>query len=55
MLETPFTKLLKIKYPIQCGTMLYISNANFVAASAEIGQIFNRIHYKLCNKCNKKL
>lgn len=37
MLETRITKMLGIKYPIQCGTMMWLSNAEFVAAAANAG------------------
>ncbi|MEW5914002.1 MAG: nitronate monooxygenase [Thermodesulfobacteriota bacterium] len=37
MFETRITKMLGIKYPIQCGTMMYLSNAEFVAANANAG------------------
>lgn len=37
MFKTRFTKLLGVEYPIQCGTMMQISNAEFVAANANAG------------------
>ena len=37
MFETRFTELLGVDYPIQCGTMMHISNAEFVAACANAG------------------
>jgi len=37
MFETRFTKMLGVRYPIQCGTMMHISNAEFVAANANSG------------------
>lgn len=37
MFETRITKMLGIKYPIQCGTMMYLSNAEFVATAANAG------------------
>jgi len=35
--KTRFTELLNVDYPIQCGCMLYISDAEFVAACANSG------------------
>ncbi len=37
MLKTKFTELLGVEHPIQCGTMMHISNADFVVACAEAG------------------
>ena len=37
MFKTRFTELLGVQYPIQCGTMMFISNADFVAACANAG------------------
>ncbi len=37
MLKTRVTELLGVEYPIQCGTMMHISNADFVAACANAG------------------
>ncbi|MCG8333306.1 MAG: nitronate monooxygenase [Proteobacteria bacterium] len=37
MLKTRFTELLGVDYPIQVGTMMHISNAEFVAACANAG------------------
>lgn len=37
MFNTEFTKLLGVQYPIQCGTMMHISKAEFVAACANAG------------------
>lgn len=37
MFNTEFTKLLGVEYPVQCGTMMHISNAEFVAACANAG------------------
>ena len=37
MLKTRFTELLGVEYPIQCGTMMNVSNAEFVAANANAG------------------
>jgi nitronate monooxygenase len=37
MFKTRFTELLGVAYPIQCGTMMHISNAMFVAACANAG------------------
>jgi len=37
MFKTRFTKLLGVEYPIQCGTMMNISNAEFVAACVNAG------------------
>lgn len=37
MFNTRFTELLGTEYPIQCGSMMYISDANFVAANANAG------------------
>jgi NAD(P)H-dependent flavin oxidoreductase YrpB (nitropropane dioxygenase family) len=37
MFKTRFTELLNVEYPIQCGTMMYISDADFVAANANAG------------------
>ena len=37
MFETRITKMLGIKYPIQSGTMMYLSNAEYVAANANAG------------------
>jgi NAD(P)H-dependent flavin oxidoreductase YrpB (nitropropane dioxygenase family) len=37
MFKTRFTEMLGVKYPIQCGTMMFISNADFVAACANAG------------------
>lgn len=37
MFKTRFTEILGVEHPIQCGTMMNISNAEFVAANAEAG------------------
>lgn len=37
MFKTRFTELLGVEYPIQCGTMMNISDAEFVAACANAG------------------
>lgn len=37
MFKTRFTELLGVEYPIQCGTMMHVSNAEFVAANANAG------------------
>lgn len=37
MFKTRFTELLGVQYPIQCGTMMNLSNAEFVAACANAG------------------
>ncbi|MBU2515830.1 nitronate monooxygenase [bacterium] len=37
MIKTRITEILGVKYPIQCGTMMHISNAEFVAACANAG------------------
>ena len=37
MLKTRFTELLGVEYPIQCGSMMYVSDADFVAANANAG------------------
>ncbi|MCP4755762.1 MAG: nitronate monooxygenase [Proteobacteria bacterium] len=37
MFKTRMTELLGVEYPIQCGTMMHISNAEFVAACANAG------------------
>jgi nitronate monooxygenase len=37
LFKTKFTELLGIEYPIQCGSMMHISNAEFVAANANAG------------------
>ncbi len=37
MIKTKITEKLGIDYPIQCGTMMHISNADFVAACANAG------------------
>jgi NAD(P)H-dependent flavin oxidoreductase YrpB (nitropropane dioxygenase family) len=37
LFKTRFTELLGIQYPIQCGTMMYINDADFVAAGANAG------------------
>ncbi|MFO7963943.1 MAG: nitronate monooxygenase [Desulfobacterales bacterium] len=37
MFKTRFTELLGVQHPIQCGTMMNLSNADFVAACAEAG------------------
>ncbi|NQU03510.1 MAG: nitronate monooxygenase [Syntrophaceae bacterium] len=37
MFKTRFTELLGVEYPIQCGSMMYISDADFVAANANAG------------------
>lgn len=37
MFKTRFTKLLGVQYPIQCGTMMNLSNVEFVAACANAG------------------
>jgi len=37
MFKTRFTELLGVAYPVQCGTMMHISNADFVAANANAG------------------
>lgn len=37
MFNTEFTKLLGVEHPIQCGTMLHISTAEFVGACANAG------------------
>jgi NADH:quinone reductase (non-electrogenic) len=37
MFKTRFTEMLGVQYPIQCGTMMFISNADFVAACANAG------------------
>lgn len=37
MFKTRFTKLLGVKYPIQCGTMMNLSTPPFVAACANAG------------------
>lgn len=37
MFKTRFTELLGVQYPIQCGTMMHVSNAEFVAANANAG------------------
>ena len=37
MIKTRITDLLGVDYPIQCGTMMHISNADFVAACANAG------------------
>ena len=37
MFETKMTKLLGVKYPIQCGTMQGITTAPLVAAVANAG------------------
>jgi NAD(P)H-dependent flavin oxidoreductase YrpB (nitropropane dioxygenase family) len=37
MFKTRFSELLGVQYPIQCGTMMFISNADFVAACANAG------------------
>ena len=37
MFKTRFTEMLGVQYPIQCGTMMFISNAEFVAACANAG------------------
>ena len=37
MLKTRFTELVGVEHPIQCGTMMNLSNADFVAACANAG------------------
>ncbi len=37
MLKTRFTEMLGVEYPIQCGTMMHISNADLVVACADAG------------------
>jgi len=37
MFKTRFTEILGVEYPIQCGTMMQISNAEFVAANSNAG------------------
>ena len=37
MFKTRFTEFLGVEYPIQCGSMMYISDADFVAANANAG------------------
>jgi NADH:quinone reductase (non-electrogenic) len=37
MFKTRFTELLGVNHPIQCGTMMNLSNADFVAACANAG------------------
>jgi NAD(P)H-dependent flavin oxidoreductase YrpB (nitropropane dioxygenase family) len=37
MFKTRFTELLGVEYPIQCGSMMYISDADFVAANVNAG------------------
>lgn len=37
MIKTRITELLNVAHPIQCGTMMHISNAEFVAACANAG------------------
>ena len=37
MIETKITRMLGIKYPIIGGTMMWISNADFVAAISDAG------------------
>lgn len=37
MFKTRFTEILGIKHPIQCGTMMHISDADFVVACANAG------------------
>ena len=37
MIETKITRMLGIKYPIVGGTMMWISNADFVAAISNAG------------------
>lgn len=47
MIHTRFTDLLGVQHPIQCGTMMHISNAPFVAANANAG-IFNCLASAMC-------
>ncbi len=37
MFKTRFTEMLGVEYPIQCGTMMYLSKPEFVAAVANAG------------------
>lgn len=37
MFKNRFTELLGVSHPIQCGTMMFVSNAEFVAACANAG------------------
>ena len=37
MFKTRFCEMLGVRYPIQCGTMMFISNPDFVAACANAG------------------
>ncbi len=37
MIKTRFTEMLGVQHPIQCGTMMHISNADLVAACANAG------------------
>ena len=37
MLKTRMTELLRIEYPIQCGTMMSVSKPELVAAVANAG------------------
>ena len=37
MFKTRFTEILGVEYPIQCGTMMHISNAEFTAVNANAG------------------
>ncbi|MCF8034915.1 MAG: nitronate monooxygenase [Desulfarculaceae bacterium] len=37
MFQTRLTEMLGIKHPLQCGTMMWLSNAEFVAAAANAG------------------
>ena len=37
MFKTRFTEILGVEYPIQCGTMMQISNAEFVAENSNAG------------------
>lgn len=39
MFKTRFTKMLDIEYPIVVGTMASISNADFVAAISNAGEL----------------
>jgi nitronate monooxygenase len=47
MFKTRFTEMLGVQYPIQCGTMMYVSNAEFVAANANAG-IFTCLASAMC-------
>lgn len=47
MFETRFTRMLGVTYPIQCGTMMWVSTPEFVAANANAG-IFACLASAMC-------